>query len=192
MLRITLLSFSLLLVSMVSGVDVLAQTTTEQKSQECLSLSNGGNATFAAGDWQQHIRLSKRYIQTCKSVRDSESIAHAHVNLATAYSELGNQSSALSATETCIDLFYATPACHVYRVGFLLKLKRLQEAHAALTIAEKLVDYLTPIAEKDLQETTDSYQSDLNTAKRESKILKLKMLRFLKGEMDWQRQQINQ
>lgn len=193
MLRITLLSFSLLLVSMVSGaVDALAQTTVKQKQQECVSLIKERTAAIVTRDWKQLEKIAKRYIQTCKSVHDSESIANAHMDLANAYSGLGNQSSALAATEACIDLFYASPSCHVYRVEFLLKLERRQDARAALTIAEKLVGYLIPTTEKDLQRTIDSDQSELNTAMRTLYTAKLEQLRGLEDHIDWLRPQMNQ
>lgn len=185
--------FSLLLVSTASSaVAALDQTTIEQKNQECVSLIKGRTAAIAARDWQQLERMAKRYIQTCKSVHDSEGIAMAHMELAYAYSHFGDYSSALSATEACINLFYASPDCHVYRVEFLLKLKRLQEARAELAISEKLVSYLIPITEKDLQKTTDSYQSEYNTAKHRLYTVKLKQLRSLEDEIAWLRQQINQ
>lgn len=184
MLKVTL--FSLLLVFMVSGaVDALAQTTSEQKSQECISLIKERTAALVANDWQQLERLAKRYLQTCRGVHDSESLANAQEDLANAYFELGNRTAALSATEACIDLFYASPGCHVRRAVLLLKLGRLRDARAALAIAEKLVGHLITTTERDLQRAAHPLERELNAAK-------LEKLRALESRIEALRPQVNQ
>jgi len=147
MLKLAL--FSLLLVIMVVGaVDAIAQTTSEQKNQECISLIKERTAALAAKDWQQLEWLAKRYLQKCRGVHDSESLASAQEDLANAYFELGNLMAALSATEACIDLFYASPGCHVISAVVLLKLGRLQDVRAAHSIAERLVGHLITTTER--------------------------------------------
>lgn len=184
MLKVTFVA--LLLVFMFLGdVDVLAQTTSKQKNQECISLINERTAALVADDWQHLERLAKRYLQTCRSVHDPESLANAQEDLAIAYLKLGNLTAALLATESCIDLFYASAGCHVRWTELLLKLERPQEARASLAIAEKLVGYLITTTEKNLQRAAHPLERDLNAAK-------LEKLRALEYRISTLRPQVNQ
>jgi hypothetical protein len=135
-----------------------------QRYQECTSLIKQRTAALVANDWPQLERLAKLYLQECTGVHPSESLANAQEDLAVAYDRLDNQMAVLAATERCIEIFYATPRCHVQRAWALVKLGRQQDARAAFAIADKVVSHAITTTETDLQRAGDPSRRELDAA----------------------------
>jgi len=159
--------------------DVRAQTSTRRTSAECVSLIEVRTAALVASDWQQLDRLAKQYIQGCTSVHDAEAVANAHSDIATSQFQLGNMMTALSAADTCINVFYASASCHFMRTRLLLESGRLRDARAALAITEKLVAHLIAKAETDLQRPAPPSLQVLNHSR-------LNLLRAIESAIDTQ------
>lgn len=144
----------------------LAQSDSQDKKRECLTLLEERTAATDAKDWKQLEKLAKRYLQNCKGVDDSEWYSTGYENLGAANIQLNNAMAALTASETCIDIYYRNAGCHINKVQALIKLKRLSEARNSIEIAERLLAHVTDKNERDLRETSDPLKKEVYSSKQ--------------------------
>jgi hypothetical protein len=149
----------------LNTIDSFAQSPSGERERECVSHINQRTAALVADDWREVERLAKRYLETCKEVHESEHLACAYEQIAIANRRLNDPKSALTATETCIALFYSNSGCHLEKAEAMLKLGHIRGARSALDIAEKLVPHLIRSVEQDMERANHRSARELYAAK---------------------------
>ena len=163
-----------LLSLMFISFPVVAQGASPKTKEDCLDLLNHQTAALVTRDWIKLERLAKRYIKTCKGVLKPDTFSEGYRSLAIATYELDQTMASLSASEKCIEVFYANSGCHVLKVLALLKLGRMSDARAVLDITERLIFHLLENTDQELRRAThpadkklySSQQSELNSQKK--------------------------
>lgn len=143
----------------------VAQTRLKEKKGQCLTQWQGQSLALGALDWPQLERLGKKYLQDCKGVLDSEFESAVWEHIAIANNELNNPANGLSASETCIGIFYANSSCHIQKVRALIKLKRFAEARTEFEITERLVVQLIEWNAKSLREASEPIEKEVWSSK---------------------------
>jgi len=158
LLPLTLVLFGITLCGQALAADA---SNTQSRQEACIDGMNDRTAALVAQDWQNLERLSESYLKMCKGVFDSENISSTYEHIATANIMLGNPKKSLTASDACIETYYANTGCHLERSVALIRLRRMSEARVELDRVDKLIAHRTEISKRDLVSARTALDKEL-------------------------------
>jgi len=126
-----------------------AQEVSLRQKEMCVVQLTQRTAAMVAEDWPELERLAERYVKTCKNVVQDEDYSLAYLDMAVANVQLNYARKALSASELCINIYYSNCGCHMQKIMALIALNRLTDARATLNKAERLIEHLIDVSDRD-------------------------------------------
>lgn len=151
------------------------------RKEVCLELLSERDNTYRTKDWPNLVRVSERYIESCRDVHNAEDISSAYNIMATAFLEMNRTNDALDSANSCISSYFQNPECHLKKAEALLLLYRFEEAKISLNIAEKTVKYALSVIDSYIVASRNPSEREFYMAKKSSNMQILELIEKLKN-----------
>jgi hypothetical protein len=157
-----------------------AHSASAQTRERCIEQREERTAAVNARDWPNLVRLSKRYVQSCRGVTGAQDISDAYEDIAKANLAMHRAQDALEAANMCVTTYYANPGCHLEKALAMLALNRLIEARDILDVTERLLK--SALTENDLafRSAYHSLEREMHLAIKKSYETKLRLVEVLR------------
>ena len=179
---------ALVIIPAIIGASACASFITKEQERRCYAWVTERAAARAAQDWPRLERLANQFIRDGKWLLDPalgpesyEMYSEAYEDLIDVYFMRDDFMAVLEASEKCINVFYANPRCHQFKVVALAILGRKAEARAACDIAERLVAYLIRVNERNLRQASQPVDKEKYSAKLEFLEMQKRLLEIMRS-----------